>query len=390
MDNLLHYITEQEAVAVLQALVRAPTVNPPGETTAAVREIARRLDEARVAYQVLSKRPGVDNLVAYLEGRRSGAVLVLNGHLDVVPPGKDWTVDPFAATVRDGKLYGRGACDMKGGLAAMLLALLALKRAGAPFAGEVLFEAVADEESGGWLGTRYLLEQGIGVGADFAIVGEPSDLRLDLGNRGIAWFEITVRGRAGHSARPRSGISAIEYAARLVTAISNLRFSRQNSLFEVPTPSMVVTLIRGGVRENIIPDTCVLTADRRLLPGETVESATAELEYLIADLPQPGITATVRCTNSAEPYLIRREEPVVQALARAHERVLGVPPVYGAKGGATDGAYLYHEGGVPTVLYGPGLVGVAHAADEHVAIESVVQAAKVYALTALDLLSGAA
>ena len=386
MDEVLRHIHADEVEEVLRALVQAPSVNPPGDTTAAVGEVARRLEAAGIPYRVLAKEPGVENLVGHLEGQRPGAVLVFNGHLDVVPPGANWTVDPFAAVVGHGKVYGRGACDMKGGLAAMLLALLALKRAGAPFAGEILFEAVADEESGGWRGTRYLLEQGIGVGADFAIVGEPSDFRIDLGNRGIAWFEIAVKGKAGHSARPQTGINAIEYAARLVTAIADLRFTKQNVLFEVPNPSIAVTMIRGGIRQNIIPDLCVITADRRLLPGETVESATAELESLIADMPQPGITATVTCTNSAEPYLIEREQPVVRALALAHEQVLGAPPAYGAKGGATDGAYLYHQGGVPTALYGPGLVGLAHTADEYIQIESVVQAAKIYALAALELL----
>ncbi len=385
--DVTEIIDEQEAREVLRALVQAPSVNPPGDTTAVVGVLSERLSEAGIEWRVLAAKPGIASLVARLPGRGAGKKLVLNGHVDVVPAGDAWTVEPFAAVEREGRLYGRGASDMKGGVAAMLLAVLALKRAGAAFAGEVLFTAVADEETGSRLGTRYLLEQGIGRGAAYAIVGEPTKLRVELGNRGVAWFEITVRGRAGHSGRPASGINAVHYAGRLVSAIANMRFTLRNDLFEVPTPSISVTMIQGGVKANIIPAQCKLTVDRRLLPGESGELARRQLEELIAGMPEAGVSTEIVAETAFEPYVLAPDEPVVQALSRAHERVVGGRPVLRAKGGGTDGSHLFHEGGVPTALYGPGDPFLAHAADEYVELAHVVQAARVYALAVLDLLA---
>jgi acetylornithine deacetylase/succinyl-diaminopimelate desuccinylase-like protein len=275
---------------------------------------------------------------------------------------------------------------MKGGVAAMALAMLALKRVGVPFAGEVVFTAVADEETGGQLGTRFLLEQGFGRGAAFAIVGEPTNLRVELGNRGVAWFEVAVKGRAGHSGRPKTGVNAVHYAGRLIAAIADMEFGLRNDLFEVPTPSITVTMVHGGLKANIVPPDCTLTIDRRLLPGETAALAARQIEDLIASMPQEGVSTRVACVKSSEPYLIGTDEPVVQALAKAHERVVGPGLPYRAKGGGTDGSHLYHLGGVPTALYGPGDPNLAHTADEFVVLDNVVKAAKVYALAALDLL----
>jgi succinyl-diaminopimelate desuccinylase len=386
MADPLSYIREDEALAVLLALVRAGGVNPPGETANAIRELAERLDADGIPYEVLPAQPGVDNLLATLDGQRPGKTLLLNGHVDVVPPGANWTVDPFAGIYRAGRVYGRGACDMKAGVVAMLLAQLALRRAGAPFAGRVVFTAVADEETGGERGTRFLLARGLT--ADYAVIGEPSNLQVELGNRGIAWFQIAVKGKAGHPGRPATGVNAVAYAGRLVSAISDMQFSARNDLFEVPTPSITVTMIQGGVKANVIPDLCLITCDRRLLPGETIRGALAELESVVAEMPQPGITATVSTLHGMEAYVVARDEPVVRALASAHTRVVGAPPRYGAKGGGTDGSFLYNDGGIPTVLYGPGNVELAHTADEYVDLASVVAAAKVYTLLALDLLSG--
>ncbi|MCL5111006.1 MAG: M20 family metallopeptidase [Chloroflexi bacterium] len=385
MADPLSYIREDEALAILLALVRAGGVNPPGETANVIRELAEHLDADGIPYEVLPARPRVDSLVATLAGQRPGKTLLLNGHVDVVPPGANWTMDPFVGVFRDGRVYGRGACDMKAGVAAMLLAQLALRRAGAPFAGHLVFTAVADEETGGELGTRFLLQRGLK--ADYAVIGEPSNLRVELGNRGLAWFRIAVRGKAGHPGRPATGVNAVAYAGKLVSAIADMKFSGRNELFEVPTPSITVTMIQGGVKANVIPDDCVVTCDRRLLPGETTGGALAELESVIADLPQPGITATVSTLHAMEAYVVSQDEPVVRALAGAHARVLGAPPQYGAKGGGTDGSFLYHEGGIPTVLYGPGNVELAHTADEYVDLAGVVAAAKVYTLLALDLLA---
>ncbi|MHB1415060.1 MAG: M20 family metallopeptidase [Chloroflexota bacterium] len=386
MQKVLDLVDKGEAARLLKDLVRAPSVNPPGDTTAVVQAIGGYLDGVGIPWEVLAAEPVVTNLVARLPGKRPGKMLILNGHIDVVPAGENWTHEPFGAEEVGERIYGRGACDMKAGIAAMLLAMAALKRSGEEFAGEVLLMAVADEETGGALGTRYLLEQGVGKGAAYAIVGEPSNLQVELGNRGVAWLEITVSGRAGHPGRPVHGANAVHYAGRLISAIANMRFDLRNDLFEVQSPSVTVTMVHGGVKANIIPERCVLTVDRRLLPGETAAGAIAEIEQVIAGIHEDGVSAKVNCLEASEPYLVSRDEHVVQALVEAHRRVVGGESSFGAKGGATDGSYLYHLAGVPTVLYGPGDASLAHTADEYVDLTSVTQAARVYALAALDLL----
>jgi succinyl-diaminopimelate desuccinylase len=270
----------------------------------------------------------------------------------------------------------------------MLLALLALKRARADFAGEVIFTAAADEETGGTLGTRHLLESGIGRGAAFAIVGEPTNLRIDLGNRGVAWLEVRVRGKAGHPGRPTTGVNAVHYAGRLIAALAEMRFDLRNDLFEVPTPSITATMVQGGVKANVIPDSCTITLDRRMLPGETGALAVRQVQEVVDSLPEPGITVEVRCNDAWDPYQISPDEPIVQALAAAHASVLGAPPAMGAKGGATDASHIYYLAGTPTAIYGPGIPATAHTVDEYVDLDQVATAARVYALTALRLLGG--
>ncbi|MHB1005634.1 MAG: M20 family metallopeptidase [Chloroflexota bacterium] len=377
-----------EALSLLQGLVRAPSVNPPGDTAAAVRVLAEALAPEGIAWRAHAAKPGLESFVARLPGRGPGKTLLLNGHIDVVPAGENWTTAPFGGDVREGRVYGRGTADMKGGIAAMALAVMAIKRAGTPFAGEVLFTAVADEETGGRYGTRFLLEQGIGREAAYAIVGEPTRLNLDLGNRGVTWFEIDIEGRAGHPGRPH-GANPIHYAGRLINAIAGMQFDLRNDLFEVPVPSITVTMVEGGVKANVIPSACKLTVDRRLLPGENADLARVQVEKVIANMPQEGVRASVTVTQASEPYLIGPDSPIAQALVRAHGRVVGGTPALGAKGGGTDGSILYNVAGIPTALYGPGDPRLAHTADEYVEVDGIVKAARVYVATILDLLGEA-
>lgn len=385
MSRVLEGIGASEALTLLQELVRTPSVNPPGNTEEAVSRLGAYLQSVGIDWRVVSAEGGRANLVATLKGTRPGKSLVLNGHIDVVPAGEGWTVDPFGAEVRDGRVFGRGADDMKGGLAAMAVALAALKRAGSPFGGQITFMAVADEESGGHYGTRLLLERGVGKGADFAIVGEPGRGMVGLGNRGVAFLEITIEGRAGHPGRPNPA-NPIHYAGRLITALANMQFAVRNELFEVPTPSVTVTMVNAGVKANVIPNVCRLTLDRRLLPGETAEDVVSGIEAVIAGVPQEGVSARVRLIQHSLAYAIGPEEPVARAIARAHKQVFGVDPEYQGKGGGTDGSHLYHMAGIPTVLYGPGDPRRGHTVDEWIGLDEVVNAARVYALAILDLL----
>ena len=383
-------IDEREVVSLTQSLIKSSSVNPPAHTTECAGILLEYFQGNGIEAGLLEAGQGACNIMARLLGQGRGKTLVLNGHLDVVPPGEGWSVDPFGAQIKDGMLYGRGSSDMKSGLAAMAAALVGLKRSGKAFDGEIIYQGVCDEETGSRQGTVYLMEKGIGKNADFAIVAEPTDLQIQLGNRGLRWIDVEVKGRACHAGRPHLGVNAIAVAAQLIGLIQSHAFTLRDDLFEVPTPSMSVTRIEGGSKINVIPNQCRFGIDRRMLPGETTETVTAEIERMIQDVAQknPGaeIKQHVRPTYW-DPYVITRQEPVVLALETAVEQITGRQAVFGVKGSCTDGSHLFHMGGVPAVLFGPGHYEMAHKADECVAVEKIVDAAGVL-MAAMEKLLG--
>ena len=245
------YVSKEEIVELTQELVRCPSVNPPGDTTDCAKIVLNKFRENNINAEIIEGKKGACNVVARLPGQNKGRVLLLNGHLDVVPPGEDWTVDPFGGEIRGDIMYGRGTSDMKSGVASLIGAMIAFKRSGAYFNGEIIFMGVAEEETGGEFGTVYLLQNKIGTNAHFAIVAEPTSLRIELGNRGLRWIDIVVKGKASHAGRPHLGINAISYAAKLIEAIHSMEFRNRNDAFDIPTPSISVTMISGGTKVNI-------------------------------------------------------------------------------------------------------------------------------------------
>ena len=320
---------------------------------------------------------------------KAGKPVVIYGHYDVQPedPLDQWQSPPFEPVLRDGFIYGRGTSDMKSGVAAMIIALGALKKAGSPFHGRIVFQAVGDEETGSDAGTRCMIRRKIGAGADFAIVSEPTNLNVTIGNRGLRWLEVSVKGRASHAGRPHVGANAIHAAARMISELERLTFKAHHPLFEVPRPNLSVTMIQAGAKVNIIPERCSFSIDRRMMPGETSQSVQQEIEKVLRQFSSDGISSEVRITHEGwDPYAIDPSSPWVKALCETIQEVVGQFPQIKGKAGCTDASHLYHLGKIPSVCFGPGLENLAHAANERVALEKVVQAAKVYALSAVKLL----
>ena len=387
MPTIQDSVHPEETQKLLSRLIRSRSLNPPGDVRECAAIVAEELKARGLPAEIIEDKPGVANVVSHLEGQKSGKTVIWNGHFDVVTPGEDWEVDPFGGAYKDGFVYGRGSSDMKSGVAAMIVALGVLKKAGSPFKGRIVFQAVGDEETGSDAGTLCLIRRKIGAGADFAMVSEPTNLSVAIGNRGLRWLEVTVKGRASHAGRPHLGANAIHAAARMISELERLTFKAHHPLFEVPRPNLSVTMIQAGAKVNIIPERCSFSIDRRMMPGETSQSVQQEIEKVLRQFSSDGISSEVRITHEGwDPYAIDPSSPWVKALCETIQEVVGQFPQIKGKAGCTDASHLYHLGKIPSVCFGPGLENLAHAANERVALEKVVQAAKVYALSAVKLL----
>lgn len=368
------------AVAVAQELIRIDSVNPDLVPDAAGEvEIARWCERwlGRRGFDVQRLGPeSRPTIVGTARGTGGGRSLMLNGHLDTVGVA-GYDGDPFAAEIRDGSLYGRGAFDMKAGVAAIMVA--AARAAAAKLAGDVIVTLVADEEFGS-LGTEAALAA---VTADAAIVTEPSELHLVLAHRGFAWFEIELRGLAAHGSMPHQGVDAIAHAGLVLRALDELR-ARFEAAPRHPLlghSAVRVSMIEGGSDAATVADTCLLTIERRTLPGETPASVEAELKALLESVAAAtrDFHFELRSLVSRGAFEADADGPVAVAVAESAQRVLGRPaPVRGEPFWTDAGLIL--EAGIPCVLIGVD-GGGAHADTEWANVGSIEQLA--------DILEGA-
>ena len=367
-----------DAVALARDLVRIDSRNPslvaggPGEEGAA-RLLRTVLDAWGFHTELMEVAPGRPNVIARI-GQGIGPTIMLNGHLDVVGT-VGMTHAPFEAEVRDGRIYGRGACDMKGGVAAMCAAAWRAHAAGT-LRGQVVIAAVIDEE---WesLGTRTLLERG--VRADAAVVTEPTRLTVAPAHRGFAWLEVTVHGRAAHGSRYDEGVDAIILAAQLLTELD--RFEREE-LTQRTHPllgraSLHASTIAGGAGLSTYPERCTFTIERRTLPGESAELALREVREACERVRarRPGFRADVVPLTAQAPSDVAVDAPLVRALAAALAAE-GEPARVEGLSCWTDAALL-NAAGIPAVCFGPGDIALAHADEEWIAIDDIERATRV-------------
>jgi acetylornithine deacetylase len=362
----------QELLAQLVAIdSRNPALVPggPGETTI-TRVVADFLSAAGLEVELVESQPGRPSAIGRLKGLGGGRNLLLNAHSDTVGFGA--MVDPLVPRVEDGRMYGRGAYDMKSGLAAVLVAAAELAR-GPRLRGDVIVTIVADEEHGS-LGTEDAIAhlQASGARADGAIITEPTDMRLCLAHRGFAWATITTHGRAAHGSRRADGIDAIAHMGRVLVALE--QFDRELQARPahplLDSGALHASLIEGGTELSTYPSRCVLQVERRTLPGETAESITRELAAILDELraADPQFSAEAELTLFRPPMETMASEPIVAALAGAAEAVIGAaPPVIGATWWM-DSALLA-AAGIPTAIFGPRGAG-AHADVEWVELAS--------------------
>jgi len=401
-----------EIVSYTAELVRIPTVNPPGaEYDACAHFIGRDLERRGfsveyIAAEGLREHTARFPRVNVVGSRRGGPgpVVHLNGHFDVVPPGDGWTIDPFGGVVRDGRIYGRGVCDMKAGIAAALFAAEAIARAGVALPGTIEISGTVDEESGGFAGVAYLAEGGrIAEGrTDFVIIPEPLNVdRICIGHRGVYWFEVTARGRMGHGSMPFLGLSAIDGMSELLHLVrEDLRpalAARTTAVPVVPPGARHATInVNGidggqpvdGIQTPCVADLCRAVFDRRFLIEEGFDAAKAEIEQLVGRAGRAsGVRFDLRDLMVVHPTRTPSDSPVIAALDRAIRCVLGKPAELVASPGTYDHKHVARLAHVPhCVAYGPGILDLAHQPDEWCAIDDLVNATKIIALATLDLM----
>jgi N-methylhydantoinase B len=373
-----------EATALLADLVRAPSPNPPGDERAAVgvaRAYLESIPGSRVRdVGVAANRP---MLVAELHGGAGpGLTLIFAGHIDTVPLGSGWTHDPVGAEVVDGRMYGRGTSDMKGGIAGFLVALRELAERSAEWAGTIVAHVVPDEEPGGQLGALTLLERGLIVG-DAAIVAEPSELAVYRAQKGNLFARLRFKGRSAHGSTPDQGDNAVSRAARFAVDLEDrLKPLLAENLHELVGPATIsLGTIRGGVRTNVVPDECALTIDRRVLPGESLEAAQAQLESFVDGRAEVSYEAVGAAFETPSDHWL------VEAACAAVQAVRGEPAEIGGLVGSSDARFYAAGAGVPTVIIGPGSMSEAHVPDESIELKLLEQSVAVYRELALRVLA---
>lgn len=407
-----------DLVTLTRDLIRFPTINPPGDAyEACARFLGERLAAQGAGVEYVRGHGEPDdtdlhprfNVVARFEGRAPGACVHFNGHIDVVEAGLGWTVPPFEGVIRDGKVYGRGACDMKGGIAAAIIAMEAIHREGLLDAGAIEFSGTVDEESGGFGGVGMLARKGYfdRSRVDHVIIPEPLNPdRVCLGHRGVWWAEVEITGQIGHGAMPFLGVSAIrgmgDFLGLLERELLPALDSRVTRMPCVPPGARHATLnlnsIHGGQPEPfngrpapVVADRCRLVLDRRYLIEEDFEGVKGEVIALLERVRarQAGLDFTIREIMTFEPTMTEPDAPLVRSLDHWIEALFGKPSTHVASPGTYDQKHITRFGSVrDCVAYGPGILDLAHQPDEWVGIDDMILSAKVMAAATLTLLRG--
>jgi acetylornithine deacetylase/succinyl-diaminopimelate desuccinylase-like protein len=374
---------EREILDLLGRLVAIDSVNPAlVEGGAGEREIAGFIagwaTRAGLDAELIGDDDARPSVVVRARGRGGGRSLLLCGHTDTV--AVEGMAAPHEPRVDGDRLYGRGAYDMKAGLAAALVACH--EAAGLGLAGDVIVAAVADEEHAS-AGVRQALRA---VRADAAIVAEPTELAVVIAHKGFAWLEIEVTGRAAHGSRPHLGVDAIVKSGPILTGLGELDRRLRGAMHPlVGAPSVHASLISGGAELSSYPERCVIGLERRTVPGERAEGVEREIADLLAACARadPQLVAASRTLLVRRPFEIAADAPVVAAVRDAAAEVLGAPPTVGGASFWADSAFIA-AAGIPTVLFGPGGEG-AHATEEWVSIPDTVACARTLHAVAADL-----
>lgn len=391
IDKIKRAVKKAEVERFVKDLVRIPSHS---ELPTQEKDVAVFLKEFLVKQGISAKLRNAEkdrpNVIAVLEGDGSGKSLMLNGHTDTVPPFK-MDIEPFVPKVNKGRLYGRGALDMKGGLGAMAMTLIAVRRARIKLSGDLILTAVVGEERKSE-GTEDIVLNG--PHADMGIVGEPTDLEIQPTHRGLEWLEVHFYGKAAHGGQADKGVNAISMASKFIHAVDcdlMPRLKARKSKYTLP-PTLNLGIISGGQQPSSVADHCVVKIDRRWIPEENLQMVFEEIYDLFDKVTKedPSFKAKLvrdpanMKTMNHTPNVVPRTHQVVRSLESAVRTVTGKPPKVTSFWGWTDAALFTHFGKTPTVVFGPGGAG-AHAKVEYVLTDDLARCMHAYGMVALDV-----
>lgn len=391
--TLLKRVDPQEAVKLLQELIRQRSDYPPGDCRAALQVVVEKLQQENVPFQLHTRRENQPNLIATLGDPTARPCFMLHAHIDTVPAGDEtrWSSPPFAGEISDGKIIGRGAGDDKGSVAAQVVALLALARSNLPLQGCVKLVIVSDEESGGNYGTRWMHQQGL-LATDFLVVGEQTDNQVAIAERVACGIDLTVYGKSAHGAMPWAGENAILKTARALAWLQEKYFPvlDQRRVSVLPPATLNIGRISGGIQWSIVAEQCKVEMDRRLLPGETREMAMEEIRQSLDEFSHTIEPLRYELFSQGEVagnINTPADDPFVTTANKALADLVGAERPLTGYAQTSDGRWFARDG-IPIILFGPSDPAVAHATDEFISIDQLVEATRFLTLLAFRMTGG--
>ena len=419
-DRVLKEIKRDELIQLTQDLVRIPSVRRPGEGEKNVALfLSRLLDEMGLDVVVEEVEPGSPNVIAVLQGQEEGPCLMFECHTDVVTEGdaSEWRYGPYDGRLVGNRIYGRGACDTKGNLAAAVKAIQAVSQSGLPFKGRILLGILVDEE-GMMSGVKHFIRQGWANDVRGAIICEPVDNHLCITQKGALRAELMTSGKMSHGAMPLVGLNPIPPMASILERIRHLEEEEIERLGKDPflgfpsiTPTVLQAPVKGEPQVNVLPHQCRAYLDIRTIPGQSHEALKKQIEDIVSEEEksvnfslesgplreirerlEKGLSRGLSIEAKFHVFEDRpwtktsRDEPLVQAVSRGYQMVVGQEPVFDGVPGATDGTFLSAWAGIPILTLGAGKWMIPHQKDEWVSIDDLCLTAKIYAASALEFL----
>lgn len=379
IDRVLKEIKKEEVVVLLQEMIQINTVNPPGNEKKLAQYMKKRLDSFGINSEVIDLGNNRANIIGRIEGSGQKEALLLNGHLDTVPPGDiEWEYGAFSGKIVDGKIYGRGSADMKGGLAAMIMAAGAIKKVGMPLKGDLIIAGTAGEEIDS-IGAFHFLESGGLNNVGAIVIGEPSSYKIKIAEKGALWIELTTYGKTSHGAFPEKGVNAIVHMNLLLNELLKYDFKYQENRL-LGKPTFNISTIEGGVKTNVVPDKCSMTIDIRTVPSIEHGDIINDFQKIINRLKKKvkDFNADIKVLNDRPAVETKENHPFIELGKRVGKKYLKKD--IGIKGlnFYTDAAVFLPATNLPAIIYGPGDSDMAHQPNEYITIEGLWETVQFY------------